>query len=177
MTTRRGRNKEVTGLSGSKRQRASSPVCWATRPYTILLTFAVAEFKGNPETAAQIAGVEKRGLGYLIGPHSLIYPRIAREFFKNLEKGYHGGTLTTTVDGRQMTFGPEHIAKALGTKFVVSEPFRDNIMNMHPSKLVQALHIGASHGHKDSRRKNFLRCLYSFHTGAPINAPKVMFLE
>ncbi|KAF7127360.1 hypothetical protein RHSIM_Rhsim11G0042900 [Rhododendron simsii] len=77
-------------------------------------------------------------------------------------------------------------------------------MKMHPSKLVQALHIGDSHGegtvrrahlhrslwfidyvlrnlcpqgHKDSRRKNFLRCLYSFHIGAPINAPEVMFLE
>ncbi|KAG5549586.1 hypothetical protein RHGRI_014793 [Rhododendron griersonianum] len=46
MTTRRGHNKEVTGLSGSKCQRALSPVCWATRPFTIPLTFAIAEFKG-----------------------------------------------------------------------------------------------------------------------------------
>lgn len=204
MTTRRGRATEVLGSSGSKRHRASSPDCWARRPYTIPLTFAVADFKGNPETAAQIADVEKRGLGYLMGPHSVIYPRIAREFFKNLEKGYHGGTLTTTVDGRQLTFGPEHIARALETKFVVSEPFRDDIMNMHPSKLVQALHVGDSHGevsirrahlhrslwfidyvlrnlcpqgHKDTRRQNFLRCLYSFHIGAPINVPWVMFRE
>ncbi|KAG5544220.1 hypothetical protein RHGRI_016839 [Rhododendron griersonianum] len=64
-----------------------------------------------------------------------IYPCVAREFVKNLEKGYHGGTLTTTVDGRKMIFGPEEIAKAVGTEFVASGPFTDDIMTMHPTLL------------------------------------------
>lgn len=205
MSTRSDRGKGVAGSSSSMHQRASSHDLWERKPYTIPLTFSVDKFKRNPKTAPQVTDVENRGLGYLMGPHSLIYAHVAaREFFKNLEKGYHGGTLTTTIDGRKMTFGPQEIAKALGIEFVASGPFTDDIMRMHPARLVKALHIGNSRGelkvrrahlprslwfldyvlrnlcpqrHKDERRRNFLCCLYSFHTGVPFNALWVMFLE
>ncbi|KAF7141139.1 hypothetical protein RHSIM_Rhsim06G0091100 [Rhododendron simsii] len=34
-----------------------------------------------------------------------------------------------------MTFGPEEIAKAVGTEFVASGPFTDDIITMHPTLL------------------------------------------
>ncbi|KAH7859739.1 hypothetical protein Vadar_004866 [Vaccinium darrowii] len=119
-------------------------------------------------------------------------------------QGGHGG-LCTTVDATTITFFPSDVAVAFGVDHHTGVPaFVEDIQTARPHNLVaQLLPADAqtddaylkraelppdlllvdwvfkniTFGHKDERRKTHLRLLASFHTGAPVNVPVLIFHE
>lgn len=176
---------------------------YATRPYKHPLTFDVAFFEHEPATTGQFREIADRGLACLLGNHAPIYPRLVREFYTYLRKDTTLGYFTTTVDRREFRFGAHFIAQALGYTYRETVPaFTDEVANMDLDAMARVFkpdlartdHLRRSdldpslwfidlvlsnvcYGHKDERKNNWLRCLYSFLIGAPLNVPKIIIRE
>ena len=114
-----------------------------------------------------------------------------------------GDVLRTTIDGKNFYFTARDVAEALGMGYddaqsafvpevgdidlrLITVAFAPDIptgIHLRRAQLPPNLLFldwvisNICYGHKDERKFNHLRCLYSLHLGTPINVPKVVFVE
>lgn len=176
---------------------------YVNRPYKYPSTFEMSFFMTAEATAAQVVDIHERGMCYLLGAHHPIYPRFVREFFANLSRSRLGyNFIDSKVDGHEFSFHARDVVAALGCAYQDEIPaFVDEVETkghdamarvlcptfegryLRRSDLAPALWFidevlyNIFHGHKDERKNNWLKCLYSFSIGAQINVPKVVVLE
>ncbi|KAF7151984.1 hypothetical protein RHSIM_Rhsim02G0206000 [Rhododendron simsii] len=179
---------------------------WVSRGYVIPMTFPIEEFlRHAPDARWGIAELERLNAQYFFGPFRPIFPRLVRLFWQNMYKQDGIAALYTVVDGFQFKISRLVLSRILNCPTCPDEPiFHESVRRLQPPEIVAAFSEGVPTGltylrrvdlparlwfvdsvfknifptsHKDERRLDYLRALYSIHLGVPLDIPGLVLGE